>query len=124
MRFLTIAATVAVACATATAVFAEPVHLSDGQFIAANRCLGLMSSKTLATPDAATLATYLKTQESGRQGFVYDRADQARDGGRHDASRGGPENLMHLTAERDGVCHGFVSDAQMTADASHSAHSS
>jgi len=124
MRILTIAATVAVACATAVAASAAPAQLTDTQFIAANRCLGLMSSKALATPDAATLAAYLKTQNVGREGFVYDRADQAREDGRELAGRAGTETLTRLTAERDGVCQSFVADAQTTAAAAHGAHSS
>jgi hypothetical protein len=124
MRFLTIAATAAVVCATAATAFAEPARLTDVQYIAANRCLGLMSSKALGTPDAATLAAYLRTQSDGRVSAVWDRADQARDEGRSDAGHGGASALSRLTTERDGVCHDFVADAQMTAAAAHPAHSS
>ena len=124
MRFLISAAIAAVACATAATAFAEPAHLNDVQFIAANRCLGLMSSKTLGTPDAATLARFINAESVGRVGSVYDEADQARDSGRRDANRSGAETSARLVAERDGVCHGFVSAAATTAAAAHAAHSS
>jgi hypothetical protein len=124
MRILTIAATAAVVCATAATAFAAPARLSDVQYIAANRCLGLMSSKALGTPDAATLAAYLRIQGNGREGFVWDRADQARDEGRSDAGHGGAATIARLTAERDGLCHDFVAAAQVTADTARPAHSS
>ncbi len=125
MRFITSAALAAIACASAATAFAQPAHLSDVQFIAANRCLGLMSSKTLGTPDAATLGRFIKTESTGRVGYVYDAADQARDNGLRDANRSGAETSPRLVAERDGVCHGFVDDASTTAAvAARPAHSS
>jgi len=122
MRFITVALTAAVACAAAVPVFAAPTHLTDVQFIAANRCLGLMSSKSLGTPDAAALRLYLKSQEGGRNGYVFDRADEARRDGDRDASRSGAEIVARLTAERDGVCRGFLA-ATTTASAPGPAHS-
>jgi hypothetical protein len=66
MRFITSTVLAAVACASAAAAFAEPAHLTDVQFVAANRCLGLMSSKTLGTPDAAALSRFLDVESTGR----------------------------------------------------------
>jgi hypothetical protein len=123
MRLIATAALAAIACASAATAFAQPDHLNDVQFIAANRCLGLMSSKTFGTPDAPALAKYLESQSVGRVGFVYDEADQAKDDARRDANRTGAETSARLIAERDGVCHAFVADA-VTAAAAHSAHSS
>ena len=124
MRFITAAASITIACASAASAFAQPAHLSDVQFIAANRCLGLMSSKNLGTSDAATLDRFVKAQSFGRPGFVYDEADQARDDARRSANRGGAESDIHLTAERDGVCHGFVSEAATTASDARPPHAS
>jgi hypothetical protein len=124
MRFITSAALAAVACASAATAFAQPAHLNDVQFIAANRCLGLMSSKTLGTPDAPTLARFIKSESVGRVGYVYDAADQARDEGLRDANRSGAETSPRLMAERDGVCHAFVSAASTTAAAAHDGHAS
>jgi hypothetical protein len=114
MRFATIVLTAAVSCAAIAPAVAGPTRLSDTQFIAANRCLGLLSSKSLGTQDAAAMRQLIKDQSWGRDSFVYDKADEARDTGLRDASRGGAEGNLNLTAERDGVCHSFVA-SQTTA---------
>ena len=41
MRIVTAALTVAAVCASAAVAIASPARLSDVQFIAANRCLGI-----------------------------------------------------------------------------------
>jgi hypothetical protein len=123
VQLLKITLVAAAACALAATAIAEPVHLTDVQFIAANRCLGLMSSKGLGTPDAATLKQYLKAQGGDRVSYVYDRADQARDDAEREGNRGSASTDPRLIAERDGVCRGFVSAASTTAAAApHSAH--
>ena len=122
MRLLTIAATAAVACATvvaASSAFAEPARLTDAQYIAANRCLGLMGSRPTDAADAKSLAAFLDRQSDGRQGAVWDMADQARDDGRHAAGH----SRTIAIADRDG-CSGFVAAAQMTAAAVRPAHAS
>jgi hypothetical protein len=117
MRLLTTAALIAATCAaSAPAMAAQPAHLSDVQFVEANRCLGLMTSKSMGTADAAALAQFLKTQNGGRVSFIYDRADQARDDGRRAADRAGQDNAR-LVAERDGVCRSFVGSGSGAADA-------
>ena len=109
--------------AAATVTAAAPTRLSDVQFIAANRCLGLMTSKSLGTPDAAALRQLVKDQSWGRDSYVYDKADQARDEAQSDAGRGGVDLRTRLTAERDGVCHDFL-DAARTAGAPGADHRS
>jgi hypothetical protein len=108
MRIATGLAAAAVLAAGATSVTAAPTRLSDVDFIAANRCLGLMSSKALATPDADAMRQLLKGQTGGRVAYVYDKADQARQDAQTEAARGGAERLARLTAERDGVCHNLA----------------
>jgi hypothetical protein len=122
MRFITSAAFAVVACASAATAFAQPAHLSDAQFIAANRCLGLMSSKTLGTPDAAALAKFLDN-DFGRMPLAYDEANEARDDARRQANRSNADTNARLIAERDGVCRQFVG-AAFTAAAAHPAHAS
>jgi len=108
MRLLTAAALIAATCAAGAPALAAPSQLNDVQFVEANRCLGLMSSKSIGAADAAaTLAKFLKSQNGSRVGFIYDRADQARDDARREADRAGPENTR-LIAERDGVCRSFT----------------
>ena len=121
MRPMTVAALIALACAAGAPAFAEqPTHLTDVQFVEANRCLGLMTSKTLSTPDAAAMKQLIKTQTSGRIGFVYDRADQARDDAQREANHAGPDNSS-LVAERDGVCRTLIGSGSTEAAGPHAA---
>ena len=109
MRFVTASLTLVAACASAAVAVAAPSRLSDVEFIAANRCVGLESSKAFAGPDAEALRQLVKSQEWGRNAFIYDKADQARDDGARDASRSGAENNVRLASERDGVCRTLAS---------------
>ena len=99
--------------ATAGLVFAAsasaaPAHLDDVQFVQANRCLGLMSSKALATPDAAALKRVVDSQVGGRAPFIYDKADEAREAAMRQAEHAKPDALARLTAERDSACRAFL----------------
>lgn len=108
MRAMSTAALIAAAClAGAPALAAQPAHLSDAQYIQANRCLGLMSSKALGTPDAAAMKQLIRSETGGRIGYVYDKADQARDDAEREANRDGASDT-HLIAERDGVCRNLI----------------
>ena len=120
MRFFTAALTMAAACASAAVAVASPARMSDVQFIAANRCLGIESTKAFATPDAEALRQLVKNQTWGRDSFIYDKADEAREEGARDASRSGAENNVRLTSERDSVCRSLVST--MTASTPSGAH--
>src|SRR5262249_48341558 len=94
---------------------AAPAQLSDGQFIAANRCLGLMSSKALGTPDAAALKKLIDSQTAGRDSYIYDKADEARQDALRQAGTGSQDARAKLTAERDSVCRSFISDTTTAA---------
>jgi len=111
MRTTTVAALIAAACAAAwaaaPALADQPSHLSDAQFVEANRCLGLMTSKTMGSPDAAAMQQLVKSQVSGRMSFIYDKADQARDDAQRQANHAAADNSS-LVAERDGVCHSLI----------------
>jgi hypothetical protein len=122
MRPLTAVALLALAAAAgAPAAFAAPpTHLSDVQFVQANRCLGLMTSKTLGTQDASAMSQLVKAQTGGRIGYVYDRADQARDDAQREANHAGAENAR-LVAERDGVCRSFIGSGSTEAAGQHGA---
>src|SRR5471032_3135864 len=104
MRFVTVTLAIAAACVSTAVAVAAPTRLTDVQFIAANRCLGIESTKALAAPDADALRQLVKSQTWGRASYIYDKADQARDDGSREASRSGAEANIRLTAERDGVC--------------------
>ena len=107
MRAFTTAAVVAAGCLAAAQAFAAPTHLNDVQYIEANRCVGLMSSKALGSADVAAMKQVVKTSTGGRLGYVYDKADQARDDAQREADRSGSADAR-LVAERDGVCHSLL----------------
>ncbi|HLY77834.1 MAG TPA: hypothetical protein VKQ70_00555 [Caulobacteraceae bacterium] len=109
MRLVTATLAIAAAVASATVAVAAPARLSDVQFLAANRCLGIESTKAFATPDTDTLRKLVKDQNWGRDSYIYDKADQAREDGQREASRSGAENSIRLASERDGVCRALVS---------------
>lgn len=121
MRTTTVAALIALACAAgAPALADQPSHLSDTQFVQANRCLGLMTSKTLGTPDAAAMSQLIKSQTGSRMEFIYDRADQARDDAQRQANHAGQDNSK-LVAERDGVCRTLIGSGSSEAAGAHAA---
>ena len=109
MRFVTAALTIAAVSTSAAVAFASTPRLNDVQFIAANRCLGIESTKQFASPDADALRQLLKNQPGGRDGYIYDKADQAREQGERDASRSSADMTARLAAERDGICRALVS---------------
>ncbi|HEY3796859.1 MAG TPA: hypothetical protein VGL58_00770 [Caulobacteraceae bacterium] len=112
MRLVTVAIAATVLAGGAVSAFAAPnAHITDVQFIAANRCLGILSSKHLGTPDAATMKAFIKAQSYDRDPTVYDRADDARYDGLREAGRGGAEGDTALTQERDGLCHSFIASS-------------
>ncbi|MFI4974879.1 MAG: hypothetical protein ACHP84_10105 [Caulobacterales bacterium] len=95
----------AVLSATAAGVaFAAPSRLTDVEFLQANRCLGLMSSKSLGEADVAAVKALVGDQSRGRIGYILDRGDQMREDAARQAGRAGPDLRAHLIAERDGVC--------------------
>jgi hypothetical protein len=108
MRFAIATFTIAVACASAAVALASPTRLSDVQFIAANRCLGIEGAKAFAGSDADALRQLVKSQQWGRAAYINDKADQARDDGAREASHAGAETNVRLTSERDGVCRALV----------------
>jgi hypothetical protein len=114
MRHAT-ALSVVLTLASAASAFAAPARLDDMQFIAANRCLGLMSSKSLGVSDAPALKQLLDSQISGRAAFIYDRADQARDAAMRQADHGRQADQAKLVAERDGPCRSLLGRATTAA---------
>ncbi|HUO12466.1 MAG TPA: hypothetical protein VMU37_06885 [Caulobacteraceae bacterium] len=118
MRLITVSLATLCAAAFAPLATAAPAHVTDVAFIAANRCLGLESSKQLGSPDAAAaLQRFVNAQSWGREGAVYDRADEARDDAIAEAGRGGTDHRARLVAERDGVCQSFLSTTSAAAAA-------
>jgi hypothetical protein len=116
MRLITASLAAACAATLAPLATAAPTRITDVDFIAANHCLGLESSRQLGTPEAAAaLKQFVKAQSWGRDPFIYDRADQARDDALSDAGRGGIDRKARLVAERDGVCQTFLAETNTAA---------
>ena len=93
----------------ATSAIGAPKRLSDVQFIAASRCLGLMTSSALgASDDAAALKAYLSEQSRAREVIASDRADEARDLAKSEADRAGGQRKSALIPERDGACQVYL----------------
>jgi len=98
---------------------AAPARLTDVQFIAANRCLGIISSKTLGTGEAAAFSAFLDQQGKSRDSIASDRADEARDDAMHEANRVTGERKDRLIAERDGPCQAFIAPVTQAGGAAH-----
>lgn len=95
-------------CSVAGFAAAGPTRLNDVQFIAASRCLGIVSSKTLGTSDAAAFRAFVDQQSRARDIIAQDRADEAREDAMREANRATGEHKDRLVAERDGACQVYV----------------
>jgi hypothetical protein len=114
----TTTATLAVASLVASlslsgVALAAPTHLTDGQYLAAARCEGLMSSSALGKEDVSSIEAVLKSQSAGPD--LADRAEDARMTAERQAGHAGPQAKAALVAERDGVCQSYAGGASMTA---------
>jgi len=101
MRILTTAIVLAAAAAaSSTAAFAAD-RLSDGQFIKASYCRGLIADDAAA----ANLDALLKANKRGRMDFIVDRASSARDdGARHLRKAAGEGGKAEIARELAGPC--------------------
>jgi hypothetical protein len=112
----------------AGSALAAPQRISDTQFVEANRCLGLMSAKDLASDDAPALKAFVDAQAGAREPMALDMADQARNDAARQAARAGAETRARLIAERDGTCKAFIAPNTVAGGgkgaAEHGAHAS
>jgi hypothetical protein len=104
---------VAMLAGAAGSALASPQRITDTQFIEANRCVGLMGAKDLATDDLPALKAFVDQQSSARPAMAWDMADQARMEALHQAARASSETRARLIAERDGTCKAFIAPASM-----------
>jgi hypothetical protein len=125
MRIVNVALAASAVAAIAVSAVAAPARLSDADYIAANRCLGLMTSTGFASPDAKALGAYVRDQGLSRIAYVWDKGNQVRDDAKREGNASTPQTDPGLLAERDGVCHTFVAYATTTAEMTtgHGAHS-
>ena len=99
---------IAAMLAAAPAIAVSSARFSDVEFIEANRCLALMTSKALGTADAAALERRLNEDAGGRPSFIFEKADEARDDAARQASRARGDVRAKLVTERDGVCRSLL----------------
>ncbi|MDE2357123.1 MAG: hypothetical protein KGL69_10255 [Alphaproteobacteria bacterium] len=92
------------ALAAAGVALASPAHLTDGQYIEAERCQALMSSSTLGKVDATAIDKVVRAEGAGRIDEAYQMGQQAHRDAAREASTAGPYARSQLIAERDGVC--------------------
>ncbi len=64
------------------------------------------------------MAQVVKAQDTGRIGYIYDRAEQARDDAKRQADHAGNDNAR-LIAERDGLCRTFIGSGSTEASGAH-----
>jgi len=115
MSIIRIALVAGALAASAVVAHAAPSRLNDVQYIAANRCIALMESKSLGPTDAYALKALVKAQSAGRVSDVWDRAEQAKEDAASLADRASGDLKTHLIAERDGVCESLAPATQTTA---------
>lgn len=88
----------------ATAASAEPNRLSDVDYLQAARCVGLASSKTLASPDQKALVAWFRVETRGRPGFIVDKADEMQRDAQSQANHADVYARPRLEAELNGAC--------------------
>jgi hypothetical protein len=108
-------AIVTLIAASATVAAASPSRLTDTQFIEANRCLGLMESKGLNTPEAGAMKAFVSAQSRGRVSEAWDRGDEARLDARIAGDHPSDYVRGQLTSERDGLCESLLPSTQTSA---------
>lgn len=104
---IVIASLIAAACGTlaTTASAQNPERLSDVAYIAASRCEGLAQG---AKVDTASIKSLLVNQDSGRNTYILEKADQERDNAKHKASNAQGYNLQSVNAELSGACQAYL----------------
>jgi hypothetical protein len=91
---------------------AQPVHLTDAQYLAAVRCQTLMSSSNLGREDTRAIDSLVKSEASTRSGPAYDRGESVREDTAQTARHAGAFAKAALTTERDGLCRAFTGVVQ------------
>ncbi|HEX4179303.1 MAG TPA: hypothetical protein VHY32_00780 [Caulobacteraceae bacterium] len=106
MSKITIASLVFAASAFAGAANAQkPDRLTDVAFIAANRCEGLAQG---AKVDVAGIKKMLDFQGNQRGQYILEKADEARDDAKRQASRADGYTWQTVSAELNGACQAYL----------------
>lgn len=100
MRIFT-AIVVLTTAAASTAAFAQNARLTDAQFVKAAYCRGLAGEAVVG----ANLDAVLKANEPGRQHYVIDRAQTARQDGKREVRRStGPAGKADVARQLTTIC--------------------
>jgi hypothetical protein len=104
---LGLAAVMAIAAATAVVSPASALthRLSDTAFLATARCAGLAEG---LGSDPKAFDKVVDDQIAGRESFIADRASETRQDAARQARHAGADVKARLSAERDGVCQGYL----------------
>lgn len=92
-------------CAAGAAAAAD--HLSDVDYLKANRCRGL--AEGLGAGDTAGLDSLIKTEGRSRVEPIYERGQAEMARGKHEAS--GRDSRERLSAELNGPCMAYLGTA-------------
>ena len=103
--------------AVSTAAIAAPAHLTDSQYLTAVRCQALIASPALGRGDTGAVDALIKAERQGREGAVFDRADEVRADAARVAGHAGPTEKAQLIAERGGACQAYGGASTTTAAA-------
>ena len=91
--------------ALSSAASAQTERMSDVAFIAASRCEGLAQG---AKVDTAAIAKLLNVQDNDRLDAIRDKAEQAREDAKRQASHADGYTQSQVSAELSGACKAFL----------------
>lgn len=110
-KIITLSLVAAGLAGTASASVSERIpnaeRASNGEYLQAARCAGLLRSRYLGQPDPAAVDAFLVAQSRHRNPIVLDMADKRFLDARTEAVRAGADKKARLRAEREGVCRTF-----------------
>ena len=114
---------VAASLAAATVTVAAPAHVTDVQYLEANRCRALIASTALGGGDTKAIDAFLRAQRGGRDAYISDKADQTQDETAREARRATGDRKTMLIAERDQTCLAFTTPSAVAGGSPNSGHS-
>ncbi len=115
MSIVKLALVASVFATLAGAAGAAPARFSDGDYVSANRCLGLLESKTLGNSEVTAMKAVVEAQESGREDLARLKGDEVRSDAKAEADRSTGDLKLRLIAERDGACQAWLPATQTSA---------
>jgi len=95
-------------------------HLTDLDYLKANRCRGL--AEGLGSGDVAGLDALIKTEGRSRVETIYTKGQEELNRGKKEASR--TDSRDRLSAELNGPCTAYLGGAQASASSAKNASSS